>query len=221
MNFDQALMKYKYLEAIKYFSMFPCRLLDVGCKDGQFLYLVGQDFHDFDLHGIDIDKEALETASKNVDATFHHAEFEEWGEPGLTFDYITAFNVLEHVGDDHEFLYHCNRRMNQKGRLIVSVPNAKAFHKELGDMMGLTRPYQLTYADMEKGHKRNYDMGYLKGVIGNAGFDIIGERGVFFKPLPSDMLMQHYNPPLFDALYEMGKIFFDLCSTIMVVGEKR
>jgi len=219
-NFDDVLMKYKYAEAKEFLSLYPCKLLDVGCGDGQLLRLVWKDFKDWILYGVDINTEKLAIAEQFTDAEFYHSEFEEW-DMDLEFHYIIAFNVLEHVKDDHEFLYHCHRRMLKGGRLIITVPNAIAFHKRLGNLMGIAKPYQLTYADLGKGHRRNYDMGYLMGVIGNAGFEIIGQRGIFFKPLPSEMLMEHYDPKLFDALYEMGKSVPDMCSSIMIVGEKR
>ena len=226
MNFDDVLMKYKYAEAKKFIEAFsyyirlPRRLLDIGCGDGQFLYLVGKDLKAFELHGIDVDFEKLKIADCHPEASYHYAEFEEW-DTDLQFGYITAFNVLEHIEDDHEFLLHCHRLLHKGGRLIVTVPNAMAFHKRIGKLMGLTKPYQLTQSDLEKGHKRNYDIGYLTGIVGNAGFNIIRQDGIFFKPLPSEMLMEHYDPKLFDALYEMGKDFPDMCSSIMIVGEKR
>jgi len=220
MTFDDVLLKYKYLETKEFLRPNHGRLLDVGCGDGEFVRMVWKDFRSYELHGLDVDAEKLKIAETFTDATFHHAEFEGW-QTDLEFGYITAFNVLEHVADDHEFLSRCNSMLQRKGRLVVSVPNALAFHKRLGELMGITKLYQLTYDDLGKGHRRVYDIGYLRGVVCAAGFRVVGEKGIFFKPMPSDVMMEHYDEKLFDALYEMGKQFPAVCSSIMIVGEKR
>ena len=219
MNFDDVLMKYKY-EAAKPYIKFS-DLLDVGCGTGHFLYLVKQDYSFYKPTGIDIDARKIRIAKKYVEGVdFICMRFED-----IVYERhwrtITAFNILEHVDDSEWFLMDCKRSLVEGGRLIVTVPNAKALHKRLGDKMGISKPFKLTDTDREKGHRRTYCTEHLKRTMEFCGFEIVAIQGIFLKPFPSDVMMQHYDPKLFDAFYELGKELPEYCSSIMIVGEKR
>ena len=218
MNFDDILMGYKFKASFPYIERM--NLLDVGCGTGHFIHLLNKQFPDEHFYGLDQDCEKVKIARKHVKGSFYCVEFEqakyreEWGT-------VTSFNVLEHVVNEDVFLEECHKSLEYGGRLILTVPNATALHKRIGDRMGLTKPYKLTYADLEKGHRRVYDMAMLEKSLKVHGFDIVAIKGVFLKPLPSDMMMQFYSPELFDALYQVGKELSEYCSSILVVGEKR
>lgn len=218
MNFDDVLMKYKFQTALPYLK--PDYLLDVGCGTGHFIYLLNRFYPRANFWGMDLDCEKLKIARKFVKGTFYCCEFEravysnEW-------ETITAFNILEHTEDHGVFLKLCYESLVDNGRLIITVPNATALHKRIGVLMDISEPYQLTEADIEKGHKHTYSISFLKGIMKDVGFRIRAVKGVFLKPFPSDVMMQHYSPELFDALYELGKELPEYCSSIMVVGEKR
>lgn len=218
MNFDDILMQYKYRAVFPYIE--KMNLIDIGCGTGHFIHMLGKDFPSENFYGMDQDCKAVRTARKYVRGSFYCMEFEQsnydsdWGT-------LTSFNVLEHVENEDVFLSRCHASLEQGGRLILTVPNAEGLHKRIGDTMGISKPYKLTYADLEKGHKRVYDMAILETAVRRHGFEIIAIKGIFLKPFSSEMMMQFYSPELFDALYVVGKELSEYCSSILVVGLKR
>jgi len=216
-NFDDILMRYKYRAVFPYIERLT--LLDVGCNTGHFIHMLNNHYPLENFHGLDQDCEAVKIARKYVKGSFYCLEFEQsnysdrWGT-------ITSFNVLEHVKDEWTFLERCYESLEKGGRLIVTVPNARALHKRIGDFMGVSRPYKLTYADFEKGHVRVYDARILEEALKYMGFRIVVVKGIFLKSLPSDLMMRHYSRELFDALYSAGRELSDYCSSVMAVGEK-
>ena len=66
------------------------RVVDIGCGNGELLYLLHRNFPDWELHGYDYSKEYLDTArgfSGLNGVAFHHAEFSEIGG---SFDIVLA-----------------------------------------------------------------------------------------------------------------------------------
>lgn len=218
MNFDEILMKYKYRAAFPYIE--KMNLIDVGCGTGQFIHMLNKEFPAENFYGMDQDCLSVKVARKYVHGSFYCMEFEQSNYDG-DWGTLTSFNVLEHVENEDLFLSRCYASLEQDGRLILTVPNATALHKRVGDAMGISKPYKLTNADIEKGHKRVYDMSILETAVRRHGFEIIAIKGVFLKPLSSEMMMQFYSRKLFDALFMVGKELSDYCSSILVVGLKR
>lgn len=218
MNFDDILMRYKFKAAFPYIGEMP--LLDVGCGTGHFIHLMNHYYEDMNFWGIDINCRKIQVAREFIRGTFYCMDFERtnyenrWGT-------ITAFNVLEHVRNSGLFIQRCYESLVDGGKLIITVPNAIALHKRIGAQMGLSIPYRLTEDDHKKGHLRVYDLGFLQVSLRFYGFKIVCAKGIFLKPLSSDMMMKFYSEKLFDALYEVGNELPEYCSSIMVVGEKR
>lgn len=75
-------------------------------------------------------------------------------EPG-GFDYLFAFEVLEHIADDMDALREWTLSLKEGGRLMVSVPaHARKFGK----------------SDELVGHVRRYEKAQLQSLLENAGY---------------------------------------------------
>ncbi len=97
-----------------------CEILSVGCGTGgnfQMLCKFGKIF------AMDVDSKAVEISRK-----LNIADVEKGKLPhqipfgNKCFDIITATDVLEHINDDKESLIAISKRLNQKGKLILTVP---------------------------------------------------------------------------------------------------
>ncbi|WP_234264220.1 class I SAM-dependent methyltransferase [Hydrogenophaga sp. NFH-34] len=75
--------------------------------------------------------------------------------PGEAFDYLLAFEVLEHIENDAEVLSTWSRYLKPGGRLLVSVP---AHQRKYGK------------SDELVGHVRRYEKAQLLKLIESAGF---------------------------------------------------
>jgi len=117
----------------------------------------------------------------------------------------------------------CRDLILDKGRIIVTTPNAKALHKRVGDLMKLSLPYELSYTDNEQGHKQVFDMNLLEAFVRGVGFKIVHKQGLMLKPLPSSMMWDLLDEKMLEAFWEIGRdpAMIDYCSSIMIVGEKK
>ncbi len=108
------------------FAQSPGRLLDVGCGDGLFLkHIKGLGF---EVWGIDVDRKSVETAKeKRGIERVYNMTLEDFSklanERGIRFDYITMFEVLEHVVKPAEFLGVIKSILKEGGLVVGSVPN--------------------------------------------------------------------------------------------------
>lgn len=73
-------------------------------------------------------------------------------------DLVTAFDVLEHVGDDLKVLKECGRVLKKNGKLIIAVPAYNSIWSSHDEVMG---------------HRRRYSKENLAEKIEGAGFKII------------------------------------------------
>lgn len=73
------------------------------------------------------------------------------------FDLIFLFDVLEHVEDDLSALIEIKKRLNENGKLILTVP-----------------AYQFLFGkfDVESFHFRRYNMGNISKLVNTSGFKI-------------------------------------------------
>jgi SAM-dependent methyltransferase len=79
--------------------------------------------------------------------------------PDASFDYLLAFEVLEHIEADSEVLSQWARKLRPGGRLLVSVP---AHQRKYGA------------SDAMVGHVRRYERQELRALFDRAGFADIG-----------------------------------------------
>lgn len=97
------------------------RLLDIGAGTGDFL--VAAQTHGFAITGVEPNAKARARAEKKGIAL--HREISEVSH--TDFDVITLWHVLEHLPHLQEQLKQMTTLLNDKGILIVAVPNYKSY----------------------------------------------------------------------------------------------
>lgn len=101
------------------------RLLDLGCADGSFIEAARD--AGFDVWGIDFDRLSIEAAEGRGLENVYALTVKEFGEkfPDLKFDFITAFEVLEHQDQPNDFISSAQALLKPGGVLAGSVPNSE------------------------------------------------------------------------------------------------
>jgi len=105
-------------------------ILDIGCGDGKFLDLLKAGNK---TNGLELNSVARELAKEKG----HHVsgqdikEFSAGNEE--KFDYVTAFQVLEHVSNVKEFVTGALKTLKKNGALFISVPNNDVSYFKLID----------------------------------------------------------------------------------------
>jgi len=101
------------------------RLLDVGCGTGEFLALAGKAGYS-DCSGIDFSSDQIRLArelSGLKDVSVSSLDDFAPGHAG-SFDFISAFEVLEHQADPADFIEKLKKMLVPGGVLMLSMPNA-------------------------------------------------------------------------------------------------
>lgn len=110
------------LQAIKFvLDVTPQSLLDVGCGDGRFLSLVGDQVEK--KVGCDLSSRAISFAkAMNPDVDYRCVDVHQIDE---AFDVVTAIEVLEHIPDSNleHFVAKLFDRVKKNGILIICVPS--------------------------------------------------------------------------------------------------
>lgn len=98
-------------------------ICDVGCGAGQWLTLMRAAYPDSALHGFEIDLETASTAAKFCGGDIHHGDFLNNGWPSNSFDFITFWDVLEHVDNLKSVMQEVTRLLKPNGHVVVCSPN--------------------------------------------------------------------------------------------------
>ena len=99
------------------------RVLDFGCHDGRFGYLLKQ-HRNVDYIGVDKNRDAIKKAPDGVvvKELVHPLPFAD-----DEFDAVTVFEVLEHIHDQNKVLSDLFRVLKPGGLLLISVPRLHVF----------------------------------------------------------------------------------------------
>jgi 2-polyprenyl-3-methyl-5-hydroxy-6-metoxy-1,4-benzoquinol methylase len=104
----------------------PCKILDIGCGEGQFLsYCVKKGF---DCYGAELSKQLAEYANDKIGAKVTQGWYGESMFPENSFDVITILQVLEHILDPLEMLGAAHKHLRPGGLLLIELPSLNAPH---------------------------------------------------------------------------------------------
>lgn len=92
--------------------------------------------------------------------------------------YAGAFDVIEHIEDDLDFLNTINEAMDKKGFLFITVPAFKFLWSEV---------------DEESGHYRRYTKAQLKHILKKSNFEVLEAKYFFTYLLPAMLILGRKN----------------------------
>jgi 2-polyprenyl-3-methyl-5-hydroxy-6-metoxy-1,4-benzoquinol methylase len=145
-------------------------LLDVGCSTGGFVKAAGE--AGYEAEGVDISARAVEFGRQmglrlEVKDVLH-ADFHR------TFDIVTLWATLEHLGDPVAHLRAAHRVLKSNGYLFVSVPNYSSLSQKL-----LGSSYRYVVSE----HLNYFTPKVLQQTVEACGFEPIGRMTYGFNPL--------------------------------------
>ena len=132
------------------------RLLEIGCGAGALLQDMAALGHDCVAteHSDEAYEKALQFSTDHPGISIHREIDANWSE---SFDYVLAFEVLEHIENDLQALRQWKSLLKPGGWLLLSVPAHQ-------------RKWSAT--DVGAGHFRRYERKGLSDVLEQAGFEI-------------------------------------------------
>lgn len=109
-------------------------VLDVGCGKGYDVNYFKQ--QGFEIEGCDISEKSIEKARQTYpDCNFFPHNF-EISKTEQKYNSIYAFDVIEHVFDYNAFLENISKSLNERGTLILSIPNVLGLRNRLNFLLG-------------------------------------------------------------------------------------
>lgn len=104
-------------------------LLDIGCGHGGLVMHVGEHLGIDELHGIDLDREAVAgAAARGVSAREWNLQTIPLPYPDSTFAVVTSFGVLSYLSTYDDVLAEIARILKPGGLAILSLPNLASWH---------------------------------------------------------------------------------------------
>lgn len=120
------------------------------------------------------------------------------------YDFVLLSHVLEHVDNPQTVLIKAKDLLEEKGKIIIVVPNQESIHRRIGLNMGMIEHLDsLSNRDLLVGHQRVYSLKQLISEVREAGLEVIDYRGFFLKPLSNDKLVS-LSKPTIQALLEIS-----------------
>jgi SAM-dependent methyltransferase len=126
--------------------------LEVGCGDGYLLSLLPGPVR----VGVDLTFEDLVEAKNRNNAVLVRASASRLPFR-IRFPLVCAFDVVEHIDDDVEFLRSCASVLAAEGRLVIATPSG---------------PELWSFFDVYAGHRRRYTKDNLRRVLEEAGLKV-------------------------------------------------
>jgi 2-polyprenyl-3-methyl-5-hydroxy-6-metoxy-1,4-benzoquinol methylase len=226
-EFDERVGRLQMLEAIE--LSVGKSVLELGCGSGQFTPMLYERFDR--VVGLDASEENIALARKTTldnRHSFFVAKAEDF-QIDEKFDTILMTMLLEHVDSPVAVLKNAKSLLKSDGRIIIQVPNANSFNRQLAKYMGLIQDlHELPKEQIEKyGHKRVYDIKMLIKDIEGAGLVPIHRTGIVLKPFTNAQMQlicngheEKWRCRFVDALAKIGERFPLECAIICVVAVK-
>jgi 2-polyprenyl-3-methyl-5-hydroxy-6-metoxy-1,4-benzoquinol methylase len=150
--------------------------LDIGCASGELLgHFTNRGWN---LHGVDVARDLVEKGSQRHNLTLFAGTLEEARYESAYFDWVTAFDIVEHLSNPVSTMKEVNRVLKKDGGVIIEVPNENTSFRAMArflykSTMGKFQwPLQRVYY---LGHLYYYTSATLKKVMREAGFTIADE----------------------------------------------
>jgi SAM-dependent methyltransferase len=99
-------------------------ILDVGCGDGQFLFLSSK--KGFNCNGVEGSEQLSSYASSKTGAKIVQGIYKKEMFPENTFDVISLIQVLEHIPSPIDALETAKYHLRQNGILVIEIPSITA-----------------------------------------------------------------------------------------------
>lgn len=163
------------------------KLLDVGCGDGDFIFMAKNKFSE--CYGVDVSSLRVERARKNLKETSNREQIHFYKcnvDEGLPFsdsffDVVSCIAVLEHVFNPPRVVKEIRRVLKPHGLFIVQVPNIAWIPLRIQLLFGKLPKTGGVYLGADWEHLHIFNKSTLNRLLTGAGFEVqtLSCSGVF------------------------------------------
>ena len=123
------------------------RILEIGCGTGHNLQMLSGFGH---VDGLELDDEAAALSEKRLGRSIPRSPLPQLADVADDYDLIGAFDVIEHIEDDHAALAAIATKLKRGGKFMMTVP---------------AHPWMWTAHDVANHHKRRYSKKALRSLV--------------------------------------------------------
>jgi len=132
------------------------------------------------------------------------------------FSDIVLFRGIDYLKEPSKLLEHIKTFMDENSKLHILVPNNHSIHRLVGFYAGIDNPFELSQNDVNVGHLHSFNLESLMYLLQKAGFKIIHQEGIGFKPL-SNSQMDKLDENIQDAFIKMGNLFIQNAAEVYLI----
>jgi SAM-dependent methyltransferase len=143
------------------------RILDLGCGVGSALHLAQR--AGWTPHGQDASENALRVAREVFGVHTYSCSVQQIADRGHRFEFVTAFNLIEHLPEPMPYLSAVRRLVTDDGWFGVAVPNYDSYAMRNTSCPQWLPPYHLSFFTLET----------LRLALRKAGFELVEHRVKF------------------------------------------
>lgn len=137
----------------------------------------------------------------------------------VKFDNIVLGHVLEHVKDPIQILSLARNWLNDDGRILAAVPNARSLHRQVAVDMGLLEyEDQLNESDRHHGHRRVYNPETFRRDFLSAGLKVDVFGGYWLKPISNKQIEESWSSKMVASFMRIGERYPDIAGEIYIVA---
>lgn len=177
---------YKIFQLVKPDS----KILDIGCSSGKLGAALKKEKSVY-VVGLDIDKEDVALAIKNLDEAFlTNIEKDSIDKLGK-FDFVIMADVIEHLYDPVSALKKIKQALKPNGKIIFSIPNMANATVRIELLKG-----RFEYRDwglLDRTHLHYYDLEEVQRIFRDAGLKVIN-TDCTIRNIPKDILTKELTP---------------------------
>lgn len=182
------------------------RLLEVGCRDGLLAkFLKANEINNINCYGVDIDDDSLRKASqrgvvtRKCDLNFEEIPFED-----NMFDFIIAFEVIEHIPFYHNVFSEMRRVLKDNGVLLLTTPNIASLGNRIRFLAG--RDIHRVYTkDQKDVHFRMFTLESIEKLFLMHDFTIVYSTVLTSSKKQLSKNIKKLIPHLSDIVFCVGK----------------
>ncbi|MBI5233912.1 MAG: class I SAM-dependent methyltransferase [Deltaproteobacteria bacterium] len=169
-----------FREGLEWLSLYvrpPGRLLDVGCATGSFISIAKE--KGWTVSGAEISDYAASVARQRTGIEVHDGLLKDSPWPGVFFDAVTMWDVVEHLNDPLGELRNIRRLLKDNGFLLLNTPNEASLMRRIARALySLSRgiiksPIERLYHNF---HLYYFDDKTAAMLLEKAGFSIVSSR---------------------------------------------
>jgi 2-polyprenyl-3-methyl-5-hydroxy-6-metoxy-1,4-benzoquinol methylase len=108
-------------------------VLEIGCATGSFLEVLSRD--GIQSVGLEINKEAVECASKKNIRVINETVEEHAKNNKECYDVVCSFQVMEHIPDVYNTIQSSLACLKKNGTFIISVPDNNSYLKKIDNVL--------------------------------------------------------------------------------------